>query len=284
MEGGMSDDGRMGGIRTRRLGRTGLHVTELGLGAMDTPGSAEALATIEAAAAVGITFIDTAREYAGSEYLLGQFIRSHGAAPFRIATKTFRRTADGAQHEVDRSLSVLGVPFIDLYQLHDISTEGAWEEAMSARGALEGLKVAQYRGLIGHIGVSSHDLGIAERAVRSGEFDTVMVEYSAFFPESAPLIELAAERDVGVIVMRPLGGSGRMSVIRGLMERGEAGVLTPANLLRYAWSHPGVSVAIPGARYPSRVHENASIAADYAPMSAAERRELEAAARRLYDG
>ena len=64
------------------------------------------------------------------------------------------------------------------------------------------------------------------------------------------LIELAAERDVGVIVMRPLGGSGRTSVMRGRMADGDEGPLTPANLLRYVLSNPGVSVAIPGARYP----------------------------------
>jgi aryl-alcohol dehydrogenase-like predicted oxidoreductase len=270
-------------MRRRRLGRTGLMVAELGLGAMDTPHSQEALATIEAAAAAGIDFVDTAREYEGSEFLLGQFVRGHGQPPFRIATKTFMRTANGSQREVDRSLSVLGVACIDLYQLHDVSREAAWNEVMAEGGALAGLKTAQYRGLVRHIGVSCHDLQIARLAVESGEFDTVMLEYSAFYPESAALIERAAAADVGVIVMRPLGGSGRTSVIRGLVARGEAGPLTPANLLRYVWSHAGVSVAIPGARFASRVHENVAAAFAYEPMSTAERRELEAAAARLYD-
>jgi aryl-alcohol dehydrogenase-like predicted oxidoreductase len=258
-------------------------VNPLGLGAMDTPGSDAAMATIEAAVAAGIDFVDTAREYAGSEFLLGGYSREHGGAPFRIASKTFSRTINGSQHDVDRSLSVLGVGCIDLYQLHDISTQAAWDQAMSAGGALEGLKAARERGLIRHIGVSSHSLELVEAVIRTGEFDTVMLEYSAFYPESAPLIDLAAQRDVGVIVMRPVGGSGRTSVMRGRIERGEAGILTPANLLRYVWSNPGVSVAIPGARFPSRIAANAAAAKHYTPMSPAERARLEAAAADLYE-
>ncbi len=258
-------------------------VTEFGLGAMDTPTSPEGAATVARAVDLGITFIDTAREYAGSEFLLGQHIRAHGDAGLHIGTKSFSRTANGVQREVDRSLSVLGVERIDLYQLHDVTTPQAWDEVMREdEGALAGLKVAQYRGLIGHIGVSSHSLDVIEKAITCGEFETVMIEYSAFFPQTAPLINLAAEHDVGVIVMRPLGGSGRTSVIRGLVERGSAGILTPANLLRYVLSHPGVSVAIPGARYPSRIEENVATVASYEPMDATEKRALEAAAARLY--
>ncbi|MBM3140270.1 MAG: aldo/keto reductase [Chloroflexi bacterium] len=272
----------MPALKRRRLGRTGLIVAELGLGAMDTPESPEGPDTLRAALDLGIDFVDTAREYAGSEFMIGQEVRARGGARFHIATKTFSHTIAGSQRDVDRSLGMLGVERIDLYQLHDISTPAAWDEAMGEDGALEGLLVAQYRGLIGHIGVSTHDLEIGRRAIESGAFDTVMLEYSAFAPESAPLIELAAERDVGVIVMRPVGGSGRTSVMRTRLAEGSAGALTPANLLRYVLSHPGVSVAIPGARHPSRIHENVATATSYEPMDEAERRALEAEAARLY--
>ncbi|MEO8539932.1 MAG: aldo/keto reductase [bacterium] len=270
-------------LNKRRLGKTGLLVAELGLGAMDTPHSPEAVETVTTALDLGIDFIDTARGYEGSEFLLGKVIRERAGKDFIVASKTFSHSINGSQWEIDKSRSVLGVPKIDIYQLHDISTEKAWEEATGENGALQGLKTAQYRGLIDHIGISTHDLEIADRAIRSGEFATIMIEYSAFYPESAPLIELASENDVGVIVMRPVGGSGRTSTMRGQMAAGTAGVLTPAILLRYVLSNPAVSVAIPGARYPSRVIENVATASNYLPMSSAERRELEAAAARLYD-
>jgi aryl-alcohol dehydrogenase-like predicted oxidoreductase len=276
-------EGDVSGLKQRRLGKSGLMVTELGLGAMDTPTSDEGGATIEAAIEAGINFVDTAREYTGSEFLIGESVRARDKKPFHVASKTFSHTLDGSQRDVDRSLSMLGVERIDLYQLHDISRPEAWAEAMDEdNGALAGLKIAQYRGLIEHIGVSSHNLEVLEVLIRSGHFTAVMLEYSAFFPQTAPLIELAASFDVGVIVMRPLGGSGRTSVMRGRLEDGSAGLLTPANLLRYVLSNPGVSTAIPGARYPSRIHANVEVASDYAVMDADERRHLEEAAQALY--
>jgi aryl-alcohol dehydrogenase-like predicted oxidoreductase len=270
------------GLKTRTLGKSGLEVTELGMGAMDTPESPEGGATIEATIDAGINFIDTARDYAGSEFLIGQVVRARGEKQFQIATKTFSHNADGAQRDVDRSLSMLGVERVDLYQLHDISSPEAWARVMEEGGALEGLKVAQYRGLIDHIGISSHSLDIIERAIMSGEFEAVMLEYSAFFPETGHLIDLAKQHDVGVIVMRPLGGSGRTSVLRGRVADGSAGDLTPANLLRYVLSNPAVSTAIPGARYPSRIHDNVAVASAYEPMDKAEQQRLEEAAAALY--
>ena len=270
-------------LRRRPLGSTGLTVAELGLGAMDTPHSPEAVETVTTALDLGIDFIDTARGYEGSEFLLGRVIQERGGKNFIVASKTFSHSINGSQWEVDRSLNVLGVPRIDLYQLHDISTAKAWDEAMGENGALEGLKTAQYRGLIDHIGISTHDLEIARRAIESGEFATIMLEYSAFYPESAPLIELAAGCGIGVIVMRPVGGSGRTSAMRGRIANGYDGPLRPANLLRYVLSNPAVSVAIPGARYPARIIENVATASNYEPMSAAERAQLEAEAREFYE-
>ena len=257
-------------------------VAELGLGAMDTPQTGEGRATLEAALDHGIELVDTAREYAGSEFLIGQLVRARGRGSLRIASKTFSRNSDGSQRDVDRSLGVLGVERIDVYQLHDVSTLEAWERVLQDDGALAGLRIARDRGLIDHIGISTHSLEVAREAIGSGEFAAIMLEYSAFFPETEALIELAAARDVGVIAMRPLGGSGRTSALRGRIAEGYAGPLTPANLLRYVLSNPGVSVAIPGAGHPSRVAENVATASAREPLDGAARRALEEEAARLY--
>lgn len=257
-------------------------VSAVGLGAMDTPHSPQAAETVETALDLGVNFIDTARDYAGSEFLLGQIVRARGAAGLHIASKTFSHTINGSQRDVDRSLSTLGVDRIDLYQLHDISTSEAWERVHQEDGALAGLQDMRERGHIVHIGISTHSIEVLERVVESDTFDTVMVEYSAFYPQTARLIERAHERDIGVIVMRPLGGSGRTSEMRGRIAAGYDGILTPANLLRYVLSHPGVATAIPGARYPSRMVENVATASAPAPLTAEECRELEAAAASLY--
>ena len=180
-------------------------VTELGIGAMDTPQAAEGRETLIAALNSGISFIDTAREYQGSEFLIGEAIRAVGARSVCLASKTFKRTRDGSQYDVDRSKQVLGVEKVHLYQLHDVSSFEVWEEVMGEGGALEGLQTARFRGLIDYIGISSHRLDVLEEAIGSGEFDTVMLEYSAFFPETKELARLASDANIGVIAMRPPG-------------------------------------------------------------------------------
>ena len=57
---------------------------------------------------------------------------------------------------------------------------------------------------------------------------------------------------------------------------------TPALLLRYVLSNPGVSVAIPGARYPDRVRRNVDLCLNYEPLTDAEKRRCEQAAKALY--
>ena len=273
----------MADLKKRRLGKTNLMVTELGLGAMDTPQVPEGEETLHLASDSGISFIDTARIYQGSEYLIGQVIRARGSKSFHVASKTIYRDMHGSQYDVDRSLGILGVESIDLYQLHDVSTPMAWEQVMAEDGALAGLKIARERGLIDHIGISCHSLEVLEKAIMCGEFETVMLEYSAFYPETARLITLAKERDVGVIVMRPLGGSGRTSSIRTQMQTAAHEVfLTPAMLLRYVLSNPDISVAIPGVRYPSRVRQNVELALSYQPLDESEKRESERQARLLF--
>ena len=271
-------------LRRRRLGATGLMVAELGLGAMDTPTVKEGAETLHLALDLGIDFIDTARIYQGSEYLIGQVVRTRGGdRGFSVASKTISRDRDGAQYEVDRSLGVLGVDHIKLYQLHDVSSLQAWDAVMRDGGALEGLQIARARGLISHIGVSSHSLGVVEKAITCGEFETVMMEYSAFYREMEGLIALARARGVGTIVMRPLGGSGRMSSVRTRMKApGQDGYLTPTMLLRYVLSNPDVSVAIPGVRYPDRVRENVATSLAYEPLDESEKRECERQAALLY--
>lgn len=270
-------------IPTRPFGAAGFELPVLGLGAMDTPHSPEAEATVRAALDAGIRFIDTARDYEGSEYLLGSVLRERPAADVFLASKTFRRTAASAQYDIDRSRQVLGRETVDLYQLHDVSTPEAWAQVMGPGGALEGLRDAVERGAIRHIGISTHNLEVARLAIDSGAFAAIMLEYSAFYPESLPVLEHAADRGLAVIVMRPLGGSGRTSTIRGRIARGEAGPLTPANLLRYVLTCPAVSVVIPGARYPDRIRANVEAVEAFVPMSPAEMRELEQAAAALYD-
>ena len=243
-------------ISKRRLGRTNLFVTELGFGAMDTPQVSEGKDALLLAFNRGINFVDTSRIYDGSEILLGTILPLFIREKLIVATKTINRTRDGAQYDVDKSLSLMNLEYIDLYQLDDVGLD-QWDLVLEEAGALQGLKIAKYRGLIKYIGISSHDLNVIKLAIESTYFDTIMIEYSAFYTESYDLIKLAKENDIGVIIMRPLGGSGRMTNLRSIMERDPTfQKITPDKLLEFVLSNPDIAVSIVGSRYPNRVHSN----------------------------
>tara|TARA_Y100000748_G_scaffold260792_1_gene228665 strand:+ start:5316 stop:6146 length:831 start_codon:yes stop_codon:yes gene_type:complete len=267
----------------RRLGRTNLQVTELGFGAMDTPQVPEGKDALLSAINLGVNFIDTARIYDGSEFLIGQILHSFNRDDLIIASKTINRTRDGAQHDVDRSLSLMNLNRIDLYQLDDVAMED-WDLILQENGALEGLKIAKYRGLINHIGISSHDLSLIDIAIESKLFDTVMIEYSAFYSETYNLTKKAYQNDIGVIAMRPLGGSGRMTSLRTVMERNSLlDNITPSNLLEFVLSNSNIAVSIVGTRYPDRVKSNVETALHYKHLNNSEKEKCKQAAGKLFE-
>ncbi len=267
----------------RRLGRTNLQVTELGFGAMDTPQVPEGKDALLSAINLGVNFIDTARIYDGSEFLIGQILPSFNRDDLIIASKTINRTRDGAQHDVDRSLSLMNLNRIDLYLLDDVAMED-WDLILQENGALEGLKIAKYRGLINHIGISSHDLSLIDIAIESKLFDTVMIEYSAFYSETYNLTKKAYQNDIGVIAMRPLGGSGRMTSLRTVMERNSlSDNITPSNLLEFVLSNSNIAVSIVGTRYPDRVKSNVETALHYKHLNNSEKEKCKQAAGKLFE-
>jgi len=259
----------MSSLRKRRLGRTGLWVSELGLGAAHVAGVAEGEETLLRAFALGIDFVETGRLYKGSEYLIGQALRRlpDRGAGVHVASKTLRRSRNGARRDLERSLDHLGLETIDIYQACNVDDE-AWEAVMAPGGALDALREAREEGRVRFIGISSHSARVLRLAIESGAFDTVQLAYSPFSRAAEAAIRLARRRDIGVIVMKPFGGFGMLGSLKHspYEERLSAG-----RLLRYALSNAQVSVVIPGVRFPGEVEENVALAQTYETMTASER-------------
>jgi aryl-alcohol dehydrogenase-like predicted oxidoreductase len=256
-------------LRTRRLGRTGLVVTELGFGGANVAGSSDSEEALLRAFELGLIFVETGRMYRGSEYVIGRALSrlpDRGASVL-VASKTFGRTRDAALHDLERTLGNLGLPKVDIYQLCDVRRDHR-EQVMGPGGALKGLREAQKRGLVRYVGISSHSHNVLRWAIESGEFDTVQLKYSAFNLRHEDLIRLAHERDIGVIVMKPLGGFGMPGELKASTHWQR---LNARSLLRFALSNPEVSVVIPGMRFAWEVEENFALAATYEAMTPAEK-------------
>ena len=235
----------------------------------DVPEGEEALLR---AFSLGVNFVETGRCYRGSEHLIGRVLQrlDESSADVHVASKTLKRSRDGALAELERSLSHLGLPKVAIYQLNSVDEE-AWERVMAKGGALDGLKEARKGGLVDYIGISSHTLAVLRRAVESQEFDTIQIKYSAFNTAGEALIRLAEERDIGVIGMKPFGGFGMLGWLRSSPE---AKSLNARKLLRYALSNRHLSVVIPGMRFPWEAEENVATATSRRYMTPAQREHL----------
>jgi aryl-alcohol dehydrogenase-like predicted oxidoreductase len=259
-------------LQTRRLGRTGLLVTEIGFGAASVADVPEGEETLLRAFSLGINFVETGRCYKGSEHLIGRVLQrlSQNGGAVHVASKTLKRSRDGALADLERSLSHLGLPKVAIYQLNSVEEE-TWEQVMAKGGALEGLKEAREHGLVDFIGISSHRVEVLRRAVESQEFDTIQMKYSPFNTAGEALVRLAQEQDIGVIAMKPLGGFGMPGWLKSSRH---ARLLNAKTLLRYTLSNRYLSVVIPGMRFPWEAAENVAVATSYHRMTHAQRERL----------
>ncbi|HMN98044.1 MAG TPA: aldo/keto reductase [Miltoncostaeaceae bacterium] len=217
---------------TTPLGRTGMDITRVGIGAWAMGGGgwdwawggqddAESVAAIHRALELGVNWIDTAAQYGfgHSERVVGRAIagvtpRPHvfskcgqPEGPGRTTVHSLRR--DSVRRELEGSLTRLGVDAIDLYQLHFPIPDEEVEEGWAA------LAEAKAEGLVRHIGVSNFDVAQLRRAQAIAPVETLQPQYSLLARDAERAVLPYAEReDIGVVVYSPMGSgmlTGRMT-------------------------------------------------------------------------
>jgi len=195
-------------METIRLGKTEMRVSKLGFGGIPIQRVSEddAMAVVRRCLELGINFIDTANAYTTSEERIGKAISGHRPSVF-LATKSHARTPDEISQNLKLSLKRLGVDYIDLYQFHGVSDFKSLDLVLDPNGPMTVVEKAKRAGVIKHIGISSHQIDVAKKAVKSDRFETIMFPFSFICSEAADeLLSLAREHDVGFIAMKPLEG------------------------------------------------------------------------------
>lgn len=195
-------------MRHVKFGKSGLEISELGFGGIpiirlnvDT-----AVKLLRRAYERGITFYDTANAYRDSEEKIGRAFDGMRDKVV-IATKTIMRDAKKAMEQLENSLRMLGTDYIDLYQLHQIAQEKDWSAVTAPGGALEAVVKAKKEGKVRFIGVTSHNLAMAVRLVKTGLFSSIQFPFN--FIEDAAKDELhasAGKLGMGILAMKPFAG------------------------------------------------------------------------------
>lgn len=151
----------------------------------------------------GINFFDTARSYSDSEEKLGAAF-SDVRKNIYIATKTPAKNADAFWKDLQTSLDKLKTEYIDLYQFHG---PPFCPKPGDGTGLYEAMLTAREKGLIRHIGISSHSLDMAEEAVRSSLYECLQFPFSYLSaPREIDLVKNCADAGMGFIAMKALSG------------------------------------------------------------------------------
>ena len=216
----------------RSLGRTGVMVTPLCLGAMNFGGPTDepdSIAIINRALDAGINFIDTANVYTGgeSERIVGKALQQNGRRDqIVLATKVYSRVGDGPNDQggsryhimkaCEDSLRRLQTDHIDLYQLHRPSLTIPQDETLRALDDLV------RSGKVRYIGASTHPAWMVVEGILTSE----KLGLARFISEQPPynlldrrieneLVPVALKYGLALLPWSPLGGgvlTGRYTV------------------------------------------------------------------------
>jgi aryl-alcohol dehydrogenase-like predicted oxidoreductase len=279
-------------MKTRVLGKTGLRVSELGLGGLfisSVGGEFEqAKKAILRAIELGVNYIDTAPGYANSEAVLGKVLREVDT-PLILSTKLGGRPQpfkpqdkDCLMQSVEESLRLLGRDYIDMLLIHEPDRPGQydwWGDPETFYGpVLDVLDELKRDGVIGYTGLGGTTAYELAHIIRTGRFDVVLTafNYSLLWREAErEVLPAAKEQNMGIIIGSPLQqgalarrydevydgarwlSSPRREQFMALYDFVEAlGIPLPELALRFVISNTDISCVLMGARSEQEVTQN----------------------------
>lgn len=246
----------------KQLGKTDVKLSAVSFGSMRWMTEQDAYAMIQHGLDVGMNYIDTSTGYRGglSEVWSGAAVKKRRSEIYFSAKSNWAAapTADAVRKAIDGSLAKTGLDYFDFYQIWGLQNDQTVGQALAKGGTVEGIRKAQAEGLIRHgLGFTFH--GTPEQfkaAVDSGEFCSATVSYSLINRKEEELIDYAAQRGVGIIVMNPLAG-GVLALANNpeLAFLREGGHQPSYAALRFLHANPGITSAIIGLMYDFEIDE-----------------------------
>jgi uncharacterized protein len=235
-------------LRKRKLGKTGLEVTEVAYGCMITSDQS----VIERAADLGVNLFDTARGYqsGNNERMVGAALKSRRDKVY-ISTKSGGSTKPAALEHLEESLRQLGTDHVDIWYLH-----GKRAAADITDELLDAQRTAKEQGKTRFVGVSCHS-GHDEvvPAVIAKKQDVMLVTYNFTMGDrNDALMQSLHDAGVGVVAMKVMaGGRGPEAVAMREKLAAKGGMLSA---LKWTLRHPFVHTTIPSITDMAQLDEN----------------------------
>ncbi|HZP00633.1 MAG TPA: aldo/keto reductase [Terriglobia bacterium] len=259
-----------GDIPKRVFGKTGERLTIIGQAGGRFPlcGYEDAKAVTLRAYELGINYFDNARIYwdGKSEEIYGEVL-----APFRkhifLTTKSPQRSRQGAEADLEKSLRALKTDYVDLWQIHQVSTMDEVEQIFAPGGAIEAFEAAKKAGKCRFIGFTGHHDPEVHLAMlkKYDKYDTILMPLNPADPSY-----LSFEKNVlPVAVQRGMG-------IQGMKSTANSKLLQAISLkecLTYVLSLPVHCLAV-GCTTIGQIEDDVRIAQQFKPLSEAQLAEI----------
>ena len=271
-------------MRYRELGKTGLKVSEIGLGAewLERHNTEEVKSVIDCCESYGINLLDCwmsepkVRSNIGNA-LKGKrqrwIIQGHFGSTWQEGQYVRTREMDKVQAAFQDLLTRLQTDYIDLGMIHFVDEEAEFYRIMEGE-FLAYVKKQKEKGIIRHIGMSTHNPKVAKLAAKSGEIEMILFSINPAFdllppsedlndyfveayeenlkgidPERAELYKICEQQGVGITVMKGYAGGRLFSP-----QTSPFGVaLTPVQCIHYALTRPAVASVLTGCDTPEHV-------------------------------
>ncbi len=276
-------------MRYRELGNTGLQVSEIGLGAewLERHTEEEVKAVIQRCESYGINILDCWMSNPEVRTKIGNaicghrekwVIQGHFGSTWQEGQYVRTRDLPKVKEAFQDLLTRLQTDYIDLGMIHFVDSEAEFRRVMEGE-FLAYVKEQKEKGVIRHIGMSTHNPQVAKLAALSGEIEMLLFSVNPAFdllppsedlndyfvesygeglagidPLREELYKLCEQRGVGITVMKGYAG-GRLFDAR-TSPFGVA--LTPVQCLHYALTRPAVASVLVG--YDTPAHVDAAVA------------------------
>lgn len=281
-------------MRYRKLGNTGLMVSEIGLGAewLERHSAQEVKEVIDCCEENGINILDCWMSQPEVRSKIGAaikgkrerwIIQGHLGSTWQDGQYVRTRELDKVKQAFEDLLDRLETDYIDLGMIHFVDEAAEFERIMNGE-FIEYVRGLKREGIIRHIGMSTHNPDVARMAALSGEIEMLLFSVNPAFdlmpatedmnqyfaenyeeglrgmaPEREELYRICERNGVGITVMKGYAGGRLFSA-----QASPFGVaLTPVQCLHYALTRPAVASVMVGYDTPEHVrqavyYENAS--------------------------
>jgi len=267
-------DVQRGDMRFRKLGRTGVEISMVGLGGFHIGKIAtedESVKVIRRAIDAGVNFMDNCWDYnnGSSEERMGKALRDGYREKVFLMTKIDGRTKSSAAKQIEESLKRLQTDHLDLLQIHEVIRLDDADRVFAKDGAMEALIEAQRSGKTKFIGFTGHKdplvhLRMLEVAKKHNfAFDAVQMPLNVldahFRSFRNQVIPVLVKEEIGVLGMKPLAAG---NIVKNKLA-------TAVECLRYAMSLP-TSTVITGMDSMEILQQALDLVKNFKPLTEAE--------------